>query len=86
MKVFSMTFQKGDTVTQRGVWLPATVTQVGPQVIEVRWQDHAKLGFPERSFIPLHDVLSMDAALAEIAGNEIVVTWQENMGPDSRFT
>ncbi len=79
-------FKNGDTVTQRGVWLPATVTQVGPQVIEVRWHDHAKLGFPELSFIPVDDVLSMQDALAEIAANEIVVTWQENMGPDPRFT
>jgi hypothetical protein len=64
--------KKGDVVTQRGVWLPATVTQVGDQVIEVRWHDHAKLGFPELSFIPVDDVLTMGDAAHEISDNEIV--------------
>ncbi len=58
-----MAFKKGDTVTQRGVWLPATVIEVGDQVIEVRWHNHAKINFPELSFVPVYDVLSWEEGL-----------------------
>ena len=38
--------KKGDTVTQRGVWLPAAVTQVGDQVIlsdMSQWDAHDRV-------------------------------------------
>lgn len=67
----------GDTVTQRGVWLPATVAQVGDQVVELRWINHAKHGMPELSFVPVGDVIAWDKALLEGLGKPVEAEEQQ---------
>lgn len=57
-----MTFQKGDKVTQRGIWMLAVVKDVGAEVSELQWHEHAKNGMPASSYVPNADILSWEEA------------------------